>query len=57
MCYRLDGNPNSVNKDFFDQGNEAQYLKYGGNYPWKNGTKQHTQIVEPIVIGPGISIV
>lgn len=57
MCYRLDGNPNSVNKDFFDQGNETQYLKYGGNYPWKNGTKQHTQIVEPIVIGPGISIV
>ena len=57
MCYRLDGNPNSVNKDFFDQGNEAQYLKYGGNYPWKNGIKHHTQIVEPIVIGPGISIV
>ena len=57
MCYRLDGNSNSVNKEFFDQGNEMQSLKYGGQYPWVSGSKHTTQIIEPIVIGPGISIV
>ena len=35
MCYRLDGNPNSVSKEFFDQGNEVQLKKYNNEFPWK----------------------
>jgi len=34
LCYRLDGNPNSVNKEFFEKGNEEQYKRYFGVYPW-----------------------
>lgn len=34
LCYRLDGNPNSVTGDFFKQGNEKQYELYKGNFPW-----------------------
>ena len=34
LCYRLDGNPNSVTKDFFESGNKTQEQYYGGNYPW-----------------------
>lgn len=34
LCYRLDGNPNSVNEEFFVRGNEMQKLVYTGNYPW-----------------------
>lgn len=35
LCYRLDGNPNSVTKEFFDQGNFTTNQKYNGKYPWK----------------------
>jgi glycosyltransferase involved in cell wall biosynthesis len=56
MCYRLDGNPNSVNKEFFDQGNSLNQMKYNNNFPWSH-TNNTYEIVEPIVIGPGISIV
>jgi len=35
MCYRLDGNPGSVKKDFFETGNEASMKKYNGDLPWK----------------------
>ena len=56
MCYRLDGNPNSVNKEFFDQGNSLNQMKYNNHFPWTTN-KQTYEIVEPIVIGPGISIV
>lgn len=56
MCYRLDGNPNSVNKDFFAEGNEVQKLKYGGEFPW-NSAKKPLQIIEPIIVGPGIQLV
>jgi hypothetical protein len=56
MCYRLDGNENSVNKEFFEEGNEIQRQKYNGNFPW-NSVKKHVQIVEPIIIGPGIQLV
>lgn len=35
MNYRLDGNPNSVNRSFFDQGNAVSYGRYGGSYPWR----------------------
>ena len=35
LCYRLDGNPNSVNYDFFKKGNEEQLKHYEGLLPWK----------------------
>ncbi len=35
LNYRLDGNPNSVNKEFFDNGNRIMYERYNGNYPWR----------------------
>lgn len=35
LCYRLDGNPNSVKHEFFDQGNLAMSKKYNGVFPWK----------------------
>ena len=35
LNYRLDGNPNSVNREFFDNGNAAMYGKYNGSYPWR----------------------
>jgi glycosyltransferase involved in cell wall biosynthesis len=49
MCYRLDGNPNSVSKEFFDQGNAIQFQKYNSEFPWK---KQHL-----LQVAPGISVV
>lgn len=35
MCYRLDGNPNSVKSEFFFEGNKKNQEKYNGNFPWK----------------------
>jgi GT2 family glycosyltransferase len=35
LNYRLDGNPGSVTKEFFDQGNAATHARYGGRYPWR----------------------
>ena len=58
-CYRLDGNPNSVNKDFFDQGNAANEKKYHGQFPWKIGKKLVTIAKQPtqeLEVGPGIKI-
>jgi glycosyltransferase involved in cell wall biosynthesis len=34
LCYRLDGNPGSVGKDFFIQGNATQLEYYNGVLPW-----------------------
>lgn len=34
LCYRLDGNPNSVTKEFFIEGNKTQEAYYAGRYPW-----------------------
>lgn len=34
LCYRLDGNTNSVKPDFFEQGNEENHKRYGGKFPW-----------------------
>ena len=39
MCYRLDGNPNSVKSDFFEQGNEENHKRYNGNFPWMKDVK------------------
>ena len=50
LCYRLDGNPNSVTKEFFDNGNEINKQKYNGEFPWKTG--RHL-----LQVGPGISVV
>jgi glycosyltransferase involved in cell wall biosynthesis len=58
-CYRLDGNPNSVNKEFFDQGNEVNEKKYFGQFPWKLGKKLVTIAKQPtqeFEVGPGIKI-
>lgn len=54
LCYRLDGNPNSVSKEFFEQGNTIQSQKYN-EFPWKSNAK--VRIVEPIEIGPGIKLI
>lgn len=34
LCYRLDGNPGSVNGDFFIEGNRKQLEYYNNNLPW-----------------------
>lgn len=34
LCYRLDGNPNSVKHEFFDQGNLVMSNRYNGVFPW-----------------------
>jgi glycosyltransferase involved in cell wall biosynthesis len=47
--YRLDGNENSVNEEFFTEGNKINTEKYQGKFPWKTGQQF-------IKVGPGISI-
>ena len=47
--YRLDGNENSVNEEFFIEGNKVNSEKYQGSFPWKTGQQS-------IKVGPGISI-
>lgn len=51
MNYRLDGNPNSVTKQFFEEGNAKMLDKYSGDLPWKRKIKSE------YVVGPGITIV
>lgn len=34
LCYRLDGNSNSVNEEFFIEGNKTQEHYFGGKFPW-----------------------
>ena len=51
LCYRLDGNENSVTQDFFQKGNEVTEQKYGKNYPWLKREKTLHEI------GPGIKII
>lgn len=48
LCYRLDGNPNSVSKEFFEHGNKVNTKKYGGDFPWSKNAE---------IVGPGISII
>ena len=52
LCYRLDGNENSVKSDFFIGGNEKMEKKYGEDFPWKKQNNFHK-----IQIAPGIVIV
>lgn len=49
LNYRLDGNPNSVTKEFFEQGNEVNFNKHNGILPWKE--KQRS-----LQVAPGISV-
>ena len=49
LCYRLDGNPNSVTQEFFEQGNGVMKEKYGDDFPWKKSSL--------VSIGPNITIV
>lgn len=50
LCYRLDGNTNSVKKEFFEEGNKHMMNKYGESFPWH-------EKVQTAMIGPGIRIV
>jgi glycosyltransferase involved in cell wall biosynthesis len=34
LCYRLDGNSNSVTADFFEKGNKSMAAIYGDKFPW-----------------------
>lgn len=34
LCYRLGGNEGSVQKEFFETGNQVTSLKYDGKFPW-----------------------
>lgn len=52
LCYRLDGNPNSVTKEFFENGNKVNQERYNGSLPWKK-TSNRTETK----IGPDISII
>lgn len=36
--YRVDGNPGSVNSDFFINGNKIMNEKYNGEFPWRKKT-------------------
>ena len=47
--YRLDGNPKSVTKEFFIEGNELTLEAHNGEYPWKK------KLV--VNLGPGITLV
>ena len=53
LCYRLDGNPKSVNKEFFEKGNMIQQEKYHTEFPWKSRTPKSLGIE----VGPGIKII
>ncbi len=48
--YRLDGNENSVTKDFFEKGNKETRAKYGDKYPWLSKK-------ELVQVAPGVSII
>ena len=50
MCYRLDGNPNSVTQEFFDKGNAASAEKYSAGFPWKQNVIKEE-------LGPNISLI
>jgi len=55
-CYRLDGNANSVTKEFFDKGNEENLKKYNGEFPWKNDKLVTISSGQSIQVAPGVKI-
>lgn len=50
LCYRLDGNPNSVKHEFFDQGNLAMSKKYNGVFPWKIKEQRLSSPESPVTL-------
>jgi len=50
MCYRLDGNPNSVTQEFFDKGNTESMQKYPTGFPWRQNVIKEQ-------LGPNISLI
>ena len=48
--YRLDGNPHSVTKEFFEEGNARTKEQYPNGYPWLEKQKS-------VEVAPGLSIV
>lgn len=44
LNYRVEGNPRSVDKKFFEVGNQKQYEKYDGDFPWKSEDPKDTRI-------------
>ena len=50
LRYRLDGNPNSVTLDFFEEGNRVNQERFGGDFPWKK------KPVANEYLGPGIHL-
>lgn len=53
LCYRLDGNPNSVKPEFFKEGNAIMSAKYNGNeYPWKQDKKLLSSPAELVISVP-----
>ncbi len=51
LCYRLDGNENSVNLEFFEKGKKVTEERHNKKYPWLKRDKVINEI------GPGIRIV
>ena len=51
LCYRLDGNENSVTAEFFETGNAENAKQYPDGFPWKQKFNQE------YLVGPGITIV
>lgn len=52
LNYRLGGNPNSVSREFFEEGNRITFSKYGDSMPWRMPSSKKL-----MTVGPGISIV
>lgn len=51
VCYRLDGNPNSVTADFFESGNAINKTNYNGSLPWKTNNIQYwSQVPQAISV-------
>lgn len=51
LNYRLDGNPNSVTLEFFEEGNKVTQERFGGDFPWKK------RPVSGEFLGPGIRLI
>ncbi len=50
LCYRLDGNPNSVKPEFFEEGNKINQQKYNGTFPWKKEKPHLLQVAQGISV-------
>ena len=46
LCYRLDGNDNSVTADFFLKGNQINKQKYHNKFPWPRENWRHMNYIK-----------